>query len=461
MKIPVKPPKIDEVIKRLMLSDKQDAFYNNMNPLDAKGRYLHWKDLRYKMPPDGLSPEEYWAAIKTGRRATYRYLPFLDKKEKVFAFGAPDNVQEMLHEIDKLAGGNIVMDRAVPNAHTRKYFMITSFFEEAVRSSQLEGATTTRRRAKEMIRADEEPQDRSERMILNNYRAMEFIRQRAEDPLTPELIFELHRILMEGTLDVPEKAGIFRATTDDVHVMNRDFSNVLHTPPVAAELPERMERLCAFANRLTDATGTTFAHPVIRAVILHFMIGYDHPFVDGNGRTARALFYWFMAKSGYWMTEFLSISSVIKEKPGAYGMAYLHTETDDNDMTYFIIHQLEVILAAIDRLEEHIRQKMMEKETVEDLLEDLMMNPEIEEGFTSRHLSLLRHAFKNPGATYTIAEYQKYNNVSYQTARTDLLFLADTMRLFRKEKWRRTYVFTAPMNLRARIEKLKSKGFGS
>lgn len=41
------------------------------------------------------------------------------------------------------------------------------------------------------------------------------------------------------------------------------------------------------------------------------MIAYMHPFVDGNGRTARALFYWYMLKSGYWLTEYLSISRVI------------------------------------------------------------------------------------------------------------------------------------------------------
>jgi Fic family protein len=63
---------------------------------------------------------------------------------------------------------------------------------------------------------------------------------------------------------------------------------VFHTPPPAAELPARLEAMCDFAN---SKTPDTFIHPVVRGIFLHFWLAYDHPFVDGNGRTARALFY--------------------------------------------------------------------------------------------------------------------------------------------------------------------------
>jgi len=57
-----------------------------------------------------------------------------------------------------------------------------------------------------------------------------------------------------------------------------------------------MEAMCAFVNgRDTEP----FIHPAIRAMILHFWLAYDHPFVDGNGRTARALFYWAMLRPGH------------------------------------------------------------------------------------------------------------------------------------------------------------------
>src|SRR3546814_10435189 len=86
-------------------------------------------------------------------------------------------------------------------------------------------------------------------------------------------------------------------------------------------------------------------------IAVHFQIGYDHPFCDGNGRTARALFYWSMLSSGYWLTEYISISSILKKAPAQYVRAYLHAESDGTDMSYFVAHQLDVIIAA--RSEEH------------------------------------------------------------------------------------------------------------
>jgi Fic family protein len=73
------------------------------------------------------------------------------------------------------------------------------------------------------------------------------------------------------------------------------------------------------------------------------MLGYDHPFLDGNGRTARALFYWAAANNGYWLMEFISISQIIKQSPAQYGKSFLYSEYDENDVTYFIVHQLSVI----------------------------------------------------------------------------------------------------------------------
>lgn len=84
------------------------------------------------------------------------------------------------------------------------------------------------------------------------------------------------------------------------------------------------------------------------------MIGYDHPFVEGNGRTARALFYWSLARSGYWLMEYISISRLLKQAPAQYGSAYMYSETDENDTTYFILHQISIIERAIDALYEYL-----------------------------------------------------------------------------------------------------------
>jgi len=212
---------------------------------------------------------------------------------------------------------------------------------------------------------------------------------------------------------------------------------VLHTPPLASELEERLKTICEFAN---DDNAKVFVHPVLKAIVLHFMIGYDHPFVDGNGRTARALFYWLMAKQGYGLLEFVSISRMIKTAPLQYGKAYLQVETDGNDVTYFLIHQLEVIRKGIMALQDDLDKKATAIESVEKRLE----NSKAKGQLNHRQLSLLKHALEHPNSLYTIQEHQASHGISYQTARTDLLKLSDELDLLRKRKYGKSLVFIAP-----------------
>jgi len=98
------------------------------------------------------------------------------------------------------------------------------------------------------------------------------------------------------------------------------------------------------------------------------MVGYDHPFADGNGRTARALFYWSMARSGYWLMEYTSISHILRKAPAKYMRAYLHTESDKNGTTYFVLHQLQTIRHAITALHDYVDRKVREQRETQQLL---------------------------------------------------------------------------------------------
>ena len=223
----------------------------------------------------------------------------------------------------------------------------------------------------------------------------------------------------------------------------------LHTPPNAGELPQRMEALCDFANSENDHDSEHgFLHPVIRAIVLHFMLAYDHPFCDGNGRTARALFYWAMAKQGYWLMEFVSISRVIKQAPVQYGKAFLHTETDENDLTYFLIHQLEVIHQAVDALHAFLDEKMQDVSEAKRLLKD---NKRLKGKLNFRQLALLRHALKHPRFSYVVREHQRSHGISYDIARKDLLDMADKLKLLLKTKQGKQYYFVVPNDLEHRI----------
>lgn len=443
MKIPLTPPRVDELLPTLRSQEFTRLF--GMPPTQGE-RYLHWDELRHRAPPEGLTPELWWAGVKLARGGMMKALPLHDKHGRPIAFAMPDPVLRALHEIDRQAAGEIAMPEQAVSGEDRNRYLVSSLIEEAITSSQLEGASTTREEAKSMLRSGRSPRDRSERMILNNYLVMDEIRRLKGEPFTPERILELHRIVTDGTLDDPSAAGRFRRADERISVMDATHTTILHTPPAAESLPKRLEQLCAFANQ--DEKAQPFVHPVIRAILIHFMLGYDHPFVDGNGRTARALFYWSMARSGYWLMEYLSISRLIKKAPAKYARAYLHTETDDNDTTYFILHQLEVIEQAIEALHEYLARKMKEQRSAENLLRHA---PNLVDSLNHRQVALLSHALRHAGHGYTVESHKRSHQITTQTARTDLLKLAE-LGLLEQRKRGRAFVFIAPPDLGERIQ---------
>ncbi|MBX3730423.1 MAG: Fic family protein [Candidatus Sumerlaeia bacterium] len=405
--------------------------------------YSHWDELLRLPAPEGIAHSQWWLALKLARRAASQPIALTDGQGRPFVFTVPVSVQEALHAIDTGSGGLTSVPEAVTNPQTRDRYLVSSMIEEAISSSQLEGAATTREVAKEMIRTGRKPRDRSERMILNNYRTMQRIRELKDEPLTAGLVFEIHRLVTQDTLRTSAAAGRFRRSDERVMVHDME-GHVMQNPPRAEELPTRLEAMCAFANATTP---DFFVHPVVRAIILHFWLAYDHPFVDGNGRTARALFYWAMSHRGYWLFEYLSVSSILRKAPTQYALSFLHTETDDNDLTYFLIAQAKVILAAVESLHAYIKRKTDEAREAESGMRAL-------DRFNHRQAAILRHAVRHPGQAYTIAGHRLSHNVVYQTARTDLLELRDRG-LMTMRKRGKQLVFTPVEHL---VERLKDLG---
>ncbi len=450
MKIPITPPNFDFLLEKLAAESPGHLgriLSLGIQP-DPKGNYYHWDKLRHlKLPPHNLNHEEWWLAIKFVRKALYKNIPHSDKDNIPFVYAEPDVVRRLLHEVDIHGGGELKASDQVANPNTRDTYLINSLIEESITSSQLEGAVTTRKVAKEMLREKRKPRDRSETMIVNNYNAMEFINEIADEDLTPELVYELHTRLTVNTLDNPNAVGKLR-TTDDIYVGDQRDATIIHEPPKATELAERLQKLCDFANMTQPSF---FLHPLIRAIILHFLLAYDHPFEDGNGRTARALFYWSMLKQGYWTMEFISISRILKAAPAKYIRSYLYTETDANDVTYFIVYQLEVINRAINDLLNYLKRKANEIKTVEQIIKK---SPDLQKLLNYRQIALINRALKKPESIFYVESHRGAHNVTYDTARTDLLKLVE-LGLLEKTKMGRAFVFSSVTNLKQKLESFK------
>jgi Fic family protein len=407
----------------------------------SDGHYQHWDELKYRKPPEGLTHEDWWLGLKMRRQTGNRRIPLKDTSGNEFSFVVPDLVTNLLHQIDRGGGTFVEIPEQVTSIEHRDRYVVRSLMEEAITSSQLEGAATTREVAKKMLAEGRKPRDRGEQMIVNNYATMRHILELKDQPLSPEMVLQIHREISEDALDIPGGAGRFRRANEEINISDLE-GTVFHTPPAAAELPARLATMCDFAN---GRTPDFFVHPVIRGIILHFWLAYDHPFVDGNGRTARALFYWQMLHSGYWLFEFISISQFLRKAPVQYGTAFLHTETDENDLTYFLIHQAEIIRRALKELHDYVGRKSSETSAC---LDALQKHPEL----NHRQQALIAHALRHPGFVYNIAGHGARHAVVYQTARTDLLSLGKRG-LLTQRKAGRTLVFVAPKDLEARLRK--------
>lgn len=442
VRVPLEAPEFHDLFDEMDSDQMRRVFSENIKPCHS-GKYLHWDELRYRTPPEGLNHREWWFGIKFSRASMTHLLPLRDAEGQAFTYSMPDPVLERVHKIDQRASGRIEISELVTNPSTRDRYIVSSLMEEAITSSQLEGATTSRLVAREMITSGRAPRDKSERMILNNYHAMEFVRQNQREKITPELILELHTIVTDQTLDDPAAAGRLQSPDEKRVQVISPQGEVLHTPPPAEQLPERMEALCRFANG-EEPEG--FLYPVIRAIIVHFWLAYDHPFVDGNGRTARALFYWSMLRHGYWLAEYLTISKILSNAPAQYARSFLHTESDSRDTTYFILYNLRVIIRAIEELHQYLQRKMSEVKKIEGLIKD-------KTEFNRRQLDLLGHALRNPGAFYTVESHRSTHNVTKQTARTDLQKL-EKRELLVRGMLGKAYYFVSPEDLPDRLRNL-------
>ena len=423
----------------------------SFSPLAENGQYAHWEKVRFlPSETDSSSPEDRWQKIKFGRFLRQCALPLADSDGKPFWFCQLDQLAEFQHWFDEHAAGarQLAEFRRWMDEHgalgvEKPASHNDGLINEAIASSQLEGASTTRVVAHNMLaKPRPKPVDESQTMILNNYRAMEFIRQIEEQPLSLRLILELHRILTEGLLPDDQRGRLRQ--TDNIVVRDNMDNKEMHRPPPAAALHLRLEKLCDFAN---GKTPEGFLHPALRAVILHFMLAFEHPFADGNGRTARVLFYWAMAHNGYWLMSFVSISQIIHAARRQYYRAFMHSETDGGDLTYFLLHQTNVIRRGFERLAGYIKKQSKGLRVVASHLEK---NPALAD-LNGRQMELLRRALQRPDESFSAREHRVRHRISYPSARSDLLTLADKGLLIR-QKTGREYLYFPSDNLRTLLK---------
>ena len=396
------PPKID---KKALVNALLKGIVPNIMPVVDKvnADYEYWDKIKYKKLPEGVTPQMLWTNVKASRLKSM--IPVWDKYG--INLCVTSQMQRLCHEFDMKFGSFWEVEGDSQSAE-KKYYLSSSLMEEAIYSSKMEGASTTRIVAKDMLRKKKSPQNKSQQMIVNNYNTIQYIVEHKEQPLTEELLLTIHRLMTEKTLDNPEDAGRFR-TNDKVVVADMVEGDIIYTPPSFQEIPEFVESLCNFFN---NDNPRTFIHPIIRGIIVHFMLAFMHPFVDGNGRTARALFYWYMLKEGYKLTEYMSISRVIAKSKANYEKSFRYVENDGNDMGYFVAYNLKALETSFQQLREYIQRKQQEKKAASTFMMAGNIN--------YRQAIVLQRLKDEPDTIFTVKDVQELFSVSSMTARKDL-----------------------------------------
>jgi len=391
-------------------------------------RYLFWDELKYRVP-DTDQRKIVWAVMKLYRSMRQEYIPYPPLK---LTYSIIPELVKSLHAIDSYLTGNIRIHNKT--IRLEQSYIINSFMEEAIASSILEGAATTRKAAKEMLRKGRKPKNTSEQMVVNNYDAMNYILEHKDDPLTPSLILEIQRLVTKGTID-KNSVGQFR-TNNDIVVANPATGVIFHTPPEYQDIDHHIAELCSFTNRVEQDSGkgnADYIHPVIKGIILHFLIGFIHPFNDGNGRTARSLFYWYVLSRGYWLFEYMPISRIILRSKKKYSLAYLYTEYDEMDLTYFILYNLSCVDEARKDLLKYLEEKQTEQNATKAIIKKIR-------DINQREGEILRYMMEHSDEYFTIREIMQTYDTVYETARTDLLHLADLGYMI-KDKRGREFIF--------------------
>ncbi|MBM4107439.1 MAG: Fic family protein [Phycisphaerae bacterium] len=391
------------------------------------GGHRPWRKLRHLAQEEGLDPLAAWRAVKAARWLVWRSLPLRRWEGGCFGVCLTPALGEGLFKVDRSSGDDLFRvggagassSQLVERIRTlfsrgevpRDRLRVATTMGEAAESSIMEGASATRAQAIGMLREGRAPASVGERMILNNHSGMELVKRSLGAELSLELLTELHVTLTEKTLEDPSACGRLRLPTEQVRVVDTRDRSTAFTPPPAEALPALLKDLFAFANG--SAKGAGWIHPIVEASVLHFMIGYLHPFVDGNGRTARALFYWHALRHGYGLFEYLAISEVIRRGFARYPQAFTDSELDEGDLTYFVLYKLDVIEQSLARFAEYLARE-------EDRLARADALLALSRDLNLRQRLLLQHALRHPATVYTVKSHATSNGIVPATARADL-----------------------------------------
>lgn len=414
MRIPEAPPKTGD--------DASSKFWRELEAklLPLEDQYLHWDHLRQKqIPIVGVNHKQWWQLLKAKRRARVQSLPFSNGLGQPYYWVLDDRLVKKLMAVERYIHTELepVVNQSVA---------CEAFIHEAVASHQLSNVKTDNAAAIDLL-ATGRPATENEQPVLNHYMTLMQLSDSLAQPLSESLLHTWWSELMGQ----PFTPAAYR--NDDApqtyQVEGVEFN---HAPLPHAQVPTQLKKLCAFANQ-TDEDYPGFMHPIIKALLLMYILIHDQPFQQGNARLSKTLFYWHLLKNGYSVLSAVSLSNVITQHLAAYYQAFLYVATDDDDLTYFLLQQLDLLLLAMQQYSAELKTKLAAQHQ--------MMQHEWAEKLNPRQLTILQEMRSHPQREYRLATYKQRFDVTYETSRTDLMQLA-RLKLAKQRKVGKAFIYS-------------------
>lgn len=247
--------------------------------------------------------------------------------------------------------------------------------------THLEGNQLSFEQAQEVLEGEEViARDRDIQEVINYRNVLKFINEIWEKigsgqayRLTLETILEVHRVTVDKTVPL-EYAGNFRVR--QVVVKNSKTGQVSYTPPPAAEVPYLTEDLLKWIN----SDQSKEIHPIIKAGIVHYEMARIHPFVEGNGRTARAIATLVLFLEGYDIRKLFSLEEYFDSSPMDYYLTLqavsnqLVLDNQERDLTPWLDYFVEGVAIELNKIKERVRRISMDSRIKDRLGEQIELN---------------------------------------------------------------------------------------
>ena len=247
-----------------------------------------------------------------------------------------------------------------------------------------------------------------EKELLNYKKAMDFISKYLgkEDPIAEGIIRELHKILVKGVRGEHADPGNYRKVQN--YVVNSRTREVVYTPPPPLEVPHLMRDFVQWLNEAGDVS------PLLIAGIAQFQFVHIHPFIDGNGRTARLLSTLILYKTGYDFKKLFTISEHYDKDRPLYYKAIQSVRQNNMEMTFWLDY-------FVDGLRSQMFEIQQKGETI--IKQDVLLKNIKKAGINSRQEKGVKYIIRT--GKISVNEYQEIARCIRRTAQRDLEDLAD------------------------------------